>query len=138
VLCEVCDVRRRGCYAYVQRHAAPTIERDEGALLARGPAIHAETRQRDGSRRMAKPLQADGCTGGRSKARRVRHQAGVGVRRPRQRPPMPPDSQPRQAGAPHLLARQGDVALPAQVWAGESPYLWTAEGWVSLAVRLDW
>ena len=37
-----------------------------------------------------------------------------------------------------VIARQGDVALPAQVWARESPYLWTAEGWVSLAVRLDW
>ena len=73
VLCEVCDVSRRGFYSYVQRHAAPTIERDEVALLARVKAIHAETRQSYGSRRMAKQLQADGFTVGRYKARRLMH-----------------------------------------------------------------
>ena len=83
VLCEVFDVSRSGFYSYVQRHAAPTIERDEVALLARVQAIHAETRQSDGRRRRAKPLQAEGFTVGRYKARRVMHQAGVGVRRPR-------------------------------------------------------
>lgn len=137
VLCEVFDVSRSGFYAYVQRHAAPTIERDEVALLARVKAIHAETRQSYGSRRMAKPLQADGFTVGRYKARRGMHQAGVVVRRPRQRPPMTTDSQHRHAVAPNLLARQCDVALPDQVWAGDITYLWTAEGWLSLAVLLD-
>ena len=83
VLCEVFDVSRSGFYSYVQGHAAPTIERDEVALLARVQAIHAETRQSDGRRRRAKPLQAEGFTVGRYKARRVMHQAGVGVRRPR-------------------------------------------------------
>jgi putative transposase len=71
VLCEVCDMSRSGFSSYVQRQAAPTIERDKVALLARVQAIHAETRQSDGSRRMATQLQADGCTGGRYKARRV-------------------------------------------------------------------
>lgn len=137
VLCEVCAVSRSGFSSYVQRHAAPTRARDEVALLARVQAIHAETRQSDGSRRMAKQLQADGFPVGRYKARRVMHHAGGAVRRPRQRPPMTTDSQPRHAGAPHLLARQVDVALPEQVWAGDSTYLWTAEGWLSLAVLLD-
>ena len=137
VLCEVFDVSRSGFYSYVQRHAAPTIERDEVALLARVKAIHAETRQSYGSRRMAKQLQADGFTVGRYKARRVMHQAGVVVRRPRQRPPMTTDSQHHHAVAPNLLARQFDVALPDQVWAGDITYLWTAEGWLYLAVLLD-
>lgn len=130
VLCEVFDVSRSGFYSYVQRHAAPTIERDEVALLARVKAIHAETRQSYGSRRMAKQLQADGFTVGRYKARRVMHQAGVVVRRPRQRPPMTTDSQHHHAVAPNLLARQFDVALPDQVWTGDITYLWTAEGWL--------
>jgi putative transposase len=50
---------------------------------------------------------------------------------------MTTDSQHRHAVAPHLLARQFDVALPDQVWAGEITYLWTAEGWLSLAVLRD-
>lgn len=86
---------------------------------------------------MAKQLQADGFTGGRYKARRVMHHAGVGVRRPRQRPPRTTDSQHHHAGAPNLLARQCDVALPEQVGAGDITYLWTAEGWWYLAVLLD-
>jgi putative transposase len=137
VLCEVFDVSRRGFYSYWPRHAVPAIERDEVALLARVKAIHAETRQRYGSRRMAKRLQADGFTVGRYKARRVMHQAGVAGCRPRQRHPMPTDSRHRHAVAPNLLARQFDVAQPDQVWAGDITYLWTAEGWLYLAVRLD-
>lgn len=137
VLCEVLEVSRSGFYAYVQRPAAPRIDRDEVALLARVQAIHAKTRQRYGSRRMAKQLQADGCAVGRSKARRLMRQAGVAVRRPQQRHPVPADSRHRHAVAPNLLARQFDVAQPAQVWAGDIPYLWTAEGWWYLAVLLD-
>jgi hypothetical protein len=47
---------------------------------------------------------------GRYKARRCLHQAGVAVRRPRQRHPVTTDSRHRHAVAPNLLARQVDVA----------------------------
>jgi putative transposase len=137
VLCEVLDVSRSGFYSYLQRHAAPTIERDEVALLARVKAIHAATRLSYGSRRMAKQLQADGFMVGRYKARRVMHQGGVAVRRPQQRRPMTTDSRHRYAVAPNLLARQFDVAQPDQVWVGDITYLWTAEGWLYLVVLLD-
>jgi putative transposase len=137
VLCEVLEVSRSGFYAYVQRHAAPRIDRDEVALLARVKAIHAETRQSYGSRRMAKQLQADGFAVGRYKARRLMRQAAVAVRRPRQRHPVTTDSRHRHAVAPNLLARQFDVAQPDQGWAGDITYLWTAEGWLYLAVLLD-
>jgi transposase InsO family protein len=128
VLCKVLEVSRSGFYASIQRHAAPRIDRAEVALLARVQAIHAETKQRDGSRRMAKPLQADGFAGGRYTARRCMHQAGVAGRRPRQRHPVTTDSRHRHAVAFNLLARQCDVAQPDQVWAGDITYLWTAEG----------
>jgi putative transposase len=137
VLCEVLAVSRSGFYAYVQRQAVPRIDRDEVALLARVKAIHAETKQSYGSRRMAKQLQADGFAVGRYKARRCMHQAGVAVRHPRQRRPMTTDSRHRHAVAPNLLARQFDVAQPDQVWVGDITYLWTAEGWLYLAVLLD-
>ena len=64
VLCEVLDVSRSGFYAYAHQQAAPQIDRDEVALLARVKAIHAETGQSYGSRRMAKQLQAEGFAGG--------------------------------------------------------------------------
>ena len=85
---------------------------------------------------MAKQLQDEGCSAGRSKARRLMKQAGVSVGRPKRRP-VPTDSRHGSAVAPNLLARQVDVEPPDQVWAGDITYLWTAEGWWSLATVLD-
>ncbi len=43
VLWEVLDVSRSGFYAYAYRQAAPQIDSDEVALLARVKTIQAET-----------------------------------------------------------------------------------------------
>jgi putative transposase len=137
VFCEVWDVSRRGFYAYAQQHAAPRIDRDEGALLARVKAMHAETGPSDGRRRMAKPLQAQGFAVGRAKARRWMPDAGLAVRRRTRRGPVTTDSQHHYTVAPNLWARQFEVAKPTQVWAGEITYIWTAEGWLDVAVLLD-
>jgi putative transposase len=135
VLCEVWEGSRSGLYAYAPRQAAPRLARDEVALLVRVKAIHAETGHSDGSRRMAKPLQAEGDAVGRYNARRLMPQAGVAVRR-RKRGPVTTDSRHGDAVAPHLWARQFDVAQPDTVWVGDITYVWTAEGWESLAVLL--
>ena len=37
----------------------------------------------------------------------------------------------------NTLNRQFAVAHPNQVWAGDITYIWTAEGWLYLAVVLD-
>lgn len=136
VLCEVLEVSRSGFYAYAQRQVAPGREHDAVALLARVRAIHAETRQSYGSRRMAKQLQADGFPVGRYKARRLMQEAGVAVRH-RKRYPLTTDSRHGYAVAPNLLARQFNVEESDTVWAGDITYLWTAEGWLYLAALLD-
>jgi putative transposase len=86
---------------------------------------------------MAKQLQAEGYAVGRAKARRLMKAAGVRVRRAKHRRPMTTDSRHGYGVAPNLLARQFDVAKPDQVWAGEIPYVWTAEGWLYVAVLFD-
>jgi len=128
VWCEGLDVRRRGFYADAQRQAAPSREHEAVALLARVSAMHPETRPRDGSRRMAQPLQADGVPVGRSQARRLMPAAGVAVR-PRKRCPVTPDRHHGDAVAPHLLARPFEVEPSDTVWAGDLTDLGTAEGW---------
>jgi putative transposase len=136
VLCEVLGVSRSGVYASAHRQAARYREHDAAALLARVRAIHTETRQSYGRRRMAKQLQADGFPVGRYKARRLMQEAGVAVRH-RKRCPITTDSRHGYAVAPNLLARQFDVEQSDTVWAGDITYLWTAEGWLYLAVVLD-
>jgi hypothetical protein len=70
---------------------------------------------------MAKPLPAAGWAVGRDKARRVLRQAGMVGRRPIRRRPGTTDSHHGDRGAPHLLARPGEVDTPEQGWAGEIP-----------------
>jgi putative transposase len=137
VLCEVLDVSRSGFYEYLQRHAQVSGDAEEVVLLTRVKAIAAETRHSYGSRRMAKQLQDAGFHVGRAKARRLMNKAGVAVQRPRRRGPMTTDSRHHYAVAPNLLARQFDVTSPDQVWAGDITYIWTAEGWLYLAVLVD-
>jgi putative transposase len=106
--------------------------------VARVKAMAAETRSSDGRRRRAKPRQDDSLAVGRDHARRFMHQAAVTVRRPKRHPPVTTDRGHGDAVAPHVLARQFAVGQPNQVWLGDIPYVWTAEGWFSVAVLLDW
>jgi len=82
-------------------------------------------------------LQAEGFAVGRAKARRLMQEAGLTVRHRTRRGPVTTDSQHRYPVAPNLLARQFKVEQPNQVWAGDITYIWTAEGWLYLAVLLD-
>jgi putative transposase len=137
VLCAVLEVSRSGFYASVVRQAAYRRDGDEMALLARVRAIHVETGQSYGSRRMAKPLQDEGVAVGRYKVRRLMKQASIAVRRPKQGRPVTTDSQHAYPVAPNLVARQFDVEQPDHVWVGDITYVWTAEGWLYVAALLD-
>jgi putative transposase len=99
--------------------------------------MHAETGPRDGSRRLAKPRQAQGVAVGRAKARRLRQDAGLAVRRRPRRGPVTTDRQHRYPVAPNLLARQVEVDKPEHVWVGAMTSVWTAAGWLDVAVRLE-
>jgi transposase InsO family protein len=136
MMCEVFEVSRSGFYLYEHRQHTSSREQTEGALVARVKAIHTETRQSYGSRRMAKQLQAEGYAVGRAKARRLMQEAGVAVKRT-QRFVVTTDSRHRFPIAPNLVARQFDVMCPNQVWGTDITYLWTTEGWLYVAVVMD-
>ena len=133
VVCAVLEVSRRGCSLYRQQQSTRRREPAAGACLARVHAIHAPPRHSDGSRRRATHLQDAGEAVGRAKARRWMPQAGIAVRRP-QRCLGTTDRRPRLPIAPHLVARQCEVAQPEQGWAPDIPSLWTAAGWRYCAV----
>lgn len=137
VMREVLQVSRSGFYAYVHRPAAICVGADEVVLVARVKAIAAETRYSYGSRRMAKQLRDDGFAVGRYKARQFMRQAKVTVQRSQKCHPVTTDSRHGSMVAPNLIARQLAVEQPDQVWVGDITYVWTAEGWLYLAVLLD-
>jgi hypothetical protein len=65
VRCEVWEVGRRGLDDEVQRGQTGGVDAEERRVVARVKAIHADTGQRDGSRRMAQPRQDEGLWVGR-------------------------------------------------------------------------
>ena len=137
MLCEVLEVGRSGFYDYVQRCKTGCVDAEEMRVVARIKAIHAETGQSYGSRRMAKQLQDEGFWVGRWKARRLMQQAGVSVRGRSRRRPHTTDSRHGFRVAANLLERQFDVDRPNAAWCGDITYLWTEEGWVYLSVLVD-
>lgn len=137
VLCEVLEVGRSGFYDYLERHRTTRVDAEEMTVLSRVQAIHAETGQSYGSRRMAKQLQAEGFAVGRFKTRRLMKQAGVSVRRRTTRRPRTTDSRHGFGVAPNLLARNFDVTAPNVAWCGDITYVWTEEGWLYVSVLVD-
>lgn len=136
-LCDVLEVSRSGFYAGGRRATPSARMQEEEGLRARVRALAARTRYSYGSRRIAKQLQAEGVPIGRTKVRRLMRQAGIVVRRPRRRGPSTTDSHHREPVAPNRLARHFEAAAPNQVWAGDTTYIWTQEGWLYVAMLLD-
>jgi putative transposase len=137
VLCEVLEVSRSGFYEYLPRQAAAGVDAEAVTWVARVQAVAAATRDSDGRRRLARPLQAEGVAVGRAQARRWMRQAGGAVPRPTRRGPVTTDSRQGAGVAPHRLARPGDVEPPDHVWAGDITAVWTGEGGWSGSGLLD-
>jgi hypothetical protein len=78
VRCAVRAVSRSGFEAYWPRPAAAGVEAAAVTWVARVQAVAAATRDSDGRRRLARPLQAEGVAVGRAQARRWMRQAGGG------------------------------------------------------------
>jgi putative transposase len=103
----------KSSYYYWQGHRQPTAHRLRLQVHAR--AVHTETRQTYGGRRMSAALKAQGLAVGRHRARSLMQEAGLVAVRPKKRHSYP-------AGE---ASRVGIT------------YLWTTAGWVYLAVVLD-
>jgi putative transposase len=89
-----------------------------------------------GTRRMAEELGARGNPCGRSRARTLMKLAGVSVRRCRKFKATT-DSKHDLPVAPNVLDREFEVKEPNRVWVSDITYIWTAVGWLYLAVVLD-
>ena len=131
-LCEVLDVHKSGYY-YWQAHRAPKTSRVHLQVYAK--AIHAEVNHTYGSRRLSAALKAKGLDVGRYQARRLMQEAGISAIYPKKRHRYPAGEVSRVAD--NHLNREFTASAPNQKWVGDITYLWTATGWMYLAVVLD-
>ena len=135
ILCEVLGVSRSGYYDCARRPESRQAAADR-VLAAEIRATHADSRGRYGSPRVHAALRAQGRRVGRKRVARLMRGMGLSARRGR-RFRCTTDSRHAFPVAPNLLDRDFTAAAPDRVWLADLTYLWTAEGWLYLAVVLD-
>jgi transposase InsO family protein len=135
VMCELLGVSRGGYYAWAGR-AESTRAADDRVLAAEIQAAHAASRGRYGSPRVHAELRARGRRVGRKRVARLMRSMGLAARR-RRRFRRTTDSRHAFPIALNLLERNFTAEAPDRVWLADLTYIWTAQGWLYLAVVLD-
>lgn len=135
LMCRVLAVTRSGYYAWRERPESARA-RSNRLLVAHIRAIHQRSDQTYGSPRICEELTDQGLLCGRHRVARLMRAHGIAAQqRPRYR--VTTDSSHGRPVAADRLQRQFAVRAPNEVWAADLTYIWTAEGWLYLAVVLD-
>lgn len=135
ILCGVMQVARSGYYAWQERpKSVRPHENEKLILLVR--LIHGRSRGTYGTRRIARALKSHGVPCGRARARTLMALAGVYVKQ-RRRFKVTTDSRHNLPAAENLISRNFEAQEPNRMWVSDITYIWTAEGWIYLAIILD-
>ena len=135
VLCDALDVSRSGYYAWKGRPVSARAKADE-QLGVEIVAIHRRSRRTYGSPRVHADLRAKGRRVGKKRVERLMRKNGLAAQRKR-RFRRTTDSNHDGPIAPNVLERQFVQEAPNTVWVTDVTYIFTAEGWLYLAVMLD-
>ena len=135
LMCRALAVSAAGYYAWRSR---PESHRAVSArtLLSAIRVIHQESRATYGSPSIWDALLKQGHCVGEHRVARLMRQAGLRAKTVKKWRATT-QSQHRFPVAANTLDRQFMVESPNRVWAGDLTYVWTPEGWLSLAVILD-
>jgi transposase InsO family protein len=106
------------------------------ALVAHIRAIDAEHDNLYGSPRMTSELQARGQKVNHKRVERLMRENEISANIPRKFK-RTTDSQHKHPIAKNLLDQLFRVPEPNHAWVGDITYIWTAEGWMYLAVLID-
>jgi putative transposase len=135
LMCRALTVSPAGYYAWRSR---PESHRAVSArtLLSAIRVIHQESRETYGSPSIWDALLKQGHGVGAHRVARIMRQHGIRAKTVKKWRATT-QSHHRFPVAANTLNRQFTVEYPNRVWAGDITYIWTAEGWLYLAVVLD-
>jgi putative transposase len=135
MMCRVLGVSASGFYDWFER---PQSKREQAntQLIVRIRGSFAASDGTYGSPRILRDLQAAGETCSVNRVARLMQVAGIKARHKRRRVPGQLVSAVHSV-APNLLERQFQASGPNKKWAADFTYVWTAEGWLFVAVVLD-
>ncbi len=134
-MCDHLDVSVGGYYAWKHRGASQR-QRDDMVFLAHIRAFFAASNGTYGSPRMHVDLCEEGLQIGRHRVARLMRDNGLKVNQKR-RFKRTTDSRHGDPVAANLLDRDFTCAAPDRKWGVDISYVWTAEGWLYLAIVLD-
>lgn len=135
LMCRALAVSPAGYYAWRDRPESRRSMQNR-TLLSAIRVIHRESRETYGSPSIWDALSKQGHDVGKHRVARLMRQAGLRAKTVRKWRATT-QSNHRLPVAENTLNRQFAVAQPNRVWAGDITYVWTAEGWLYLAVILD-
>ena len=135
LMCRALAVSAAGYYAWRDRPESRRSVRNR-ALLSAIRVIHRESRETYGSPSIWDALIKQGHDVGEHRVARLMRQDGIRAKTIKKWRATT-QSQHRLPVAANTLNRQFTVEHPNRVWAGDITYVWTAEGWLYLAVVLD-
>jgi len=134
--CDTLGVSRSGFYAWLTR---PPSKR-ACANKRLGIAIHESFLRSDrtyGARRVWHDLLVSGEHCGLHRVERLMRQQALRARPRRRGLPVDRGERPVIGIAANILDRQFEADAPNQKWVADFTYIWSAEGWLYLAVVLD-
>ena len=130
------EVSPSGFYEWLER--GPSARSQANAkLLAQIRTFFEASDRTYGSPRIVRDLHAAGERCSRKRVARLMRIAKLQARRRRRRLPADTGVRAEHRIAPNLLDRQFDAPAPNQRWVADFTYLWTAEGWLYVAIVLD-
>jgi putative transposase len=135
-MCRVLVVSRAGFYEWHSR--SPSKRSLEDARLM--PLVRTSFAQSDGTYgavRVARDLRewGEGC--GKRRVGRLMRLGSLRARPKRRRRPQDQGLRLEHSIAPNVLNRRFEAQGPNKKWVADFTYLWTAEGWLYVAVVLD-
>jgi len=136
MMCRMLAVSHGGFYDWLGRGPSRRASENE-RLLGRIRSSFEQSDRTYGSPRVWRDLVdcEERCS--ENRVARLMRQAGIRARPKPRRAPTDTGLRPEHAIAPNVLDRQFNAEAPNQKWAADFTYVWTAEGWLYVAVVLD-
>ena len=136
VMCRVLQVSASGFYEWDGRSPSQrSVDNEKLTGLIR--QSFAASDRTYGSRRVWQDVREWGHCVSVNRVARLMAAAGLVARRKRRRRPGDSAQATQHTIAPNLLQRQFEAEAPNRRWLADFTYIWTAEGWLYLAVVLD-
>ena len=134
-MCRVFGVSRSQYYARL-KVGATKRQREDHALLVDIKAAFDASDRTYGAGRIGQDLREQGTRVGKNRIWRLMKQNGLRVKTTK-RFKVTTNSDHKRPVAPNLVQRHFSAEAPDRLWTGDITYIWTAEGWLYLAVVLD-